>query len=61
MNIDRVQLFIKEGLSPQDAKVAAEASYLEPKDRTPEQKEAIHLISEKIAENNRAFAYKDGG
>ncbi len=53
MTIDREQLFIREGVSAEVARIAAEASYIAPKDRTPVQKEAIHLISRKIAENNR--------
>jgi len=53
MTIDREQLFIREGVSLEVARIAAKASYIAPKDRTAAQKEAIHLISKKIAENNR--------
>jgi hypothetical protein len=53
MTIDREQLFIKEGVSAEVARIAAEASYIAPRDRTPVQREAIHLISKRIAENNR--------
>ena len=55
MKAEREQLFIKEGVSPEVAKVAAAATFIEPKDRTPAQKEAIHIISERIAANNRAL------
>jgi hypothetical protein len=50
----REQLFIKEGVSAEVARIAAEASYIPPKNRTPEQKGAIHLIRW-IAANNRVL------
>ncbi len=59
MNINREQLFIKEGVSEAVARVAAVASYLQPKDRTPEQQEAIHIISQQIAKNNQALSESD--
>lgn len=55
MKAEREQLFIKEGVSPEVAKVAAVATFIEPKDRTLVQKEAVHIISERIAANNRAL------
>jgi hypothetical protein len=55
MKAEREQLFIKEGVSPEVAKVAAAATFIKPKDRTLAQKEAIHIISERIAANNRAL------
>jgi hypothetical protein len=43
MEAEREQLFIKEGVSPEVAKVAAAATFIEPKDRTLAQKEAVQM------------------
>jgi hypothetical protein len=51
--LTREELFIQVGASPEVASVASEASYIPPKKRTPEQKEAIHQVSELIAKNAR--------
>jgi hypothetical protein len=59
MNTNREQLFIKEGVSKAVAHVAAVASYLQPNERTPEQQEAVHIVSQKIAENNQALSESD--
>jgi len=52
----REQLFIREGVDPETARIAAEASYLAPKDRTPDQQQAISKVSKAIASNNRKLA-----
>lgn len=49
----REELFIEVGASPEVAKTAAEASYMQPRERTIEQKEAIHQVSELIAKDAR--------
>jgi len=49
----REQLFIEEGLDPQAARIAAVASYLPPKERRPEQQEAVTKASKAIAANCR--------
>jgi hypothetical protein len=49
----REQLFIREGVDHETARIAAEASYLAPKERTPSQQQAISKVSKAIAENNR--------
>jgi streptomycin 6-kinase len=52
----REQLFVREGVDNETARIAAEASYLAPKDRTPDQQQAISKVSKAIAENNRKLA-----
>lgn len=52
----REQLFIREGVDPETARIATEASYLPPKQRTPSQQQAISKVSKAIAENNRKLA-----
>ena len=55
----REQLFHNEGLDPETARIAAEASYLPPKERTDVQRQAISKASTAIAENNRKLAAPD--
>ena len=52
----REQMFIDEGLDAETARIAAEASYLPPKERTEKQQQAITKASKLIAENNRELS-----
>lgn len=56
MNNSRQEIFLKLGVSEEVAKIAAKATYLKPKERTPEQKQAVHEVSQKIAQANRGLA-----
>lgn len=55
-SISREVLFVREGVSPKVVKIAAEASCIPPKERTEAQREAVSLVSQKIAENNQRLA-----
>ncbi len=57
--LTRQELFINEGVDPETARIAAEASYLQPKERTPIQRQAISKVSDAIAGNARTEGADD--
>jgi hypothetical protein len=59
IKLTREELFIGEGVEKPTARIAAEASYLLPKQRTPDQQQAISKVSKAIAQNNRKLAQAD--
>ena len=55
----REQLFMREGVDAETARIAAEASYLPKNQRTPDEQQAISKVSKAIAQNNRKLVQDD--
>jgi hypothetical protein len=56
--LTREELFVREGVDKETARIAAEASYLLPKQRTPEQQQAISKVSSAICASLYSLRYR---